>query len=526
MGDRTSDNETSDRILVSRRGVLGAGVVVAASQSGTTSAATLVGSSSVKRVNVRDHGAQADGVTDDTDAFNRATRASESWSEELGYAIDVPPGRYRIDGTVYVRKGQALAGAGVPTVLDLRAATRASFVLGRRQTASGTADPGGAPVSITGVRTIGGSPRAPVITTDAQGFSINDIFMSGPGIGIEATGADGRISNVIIDQGLNGIVLRDCQNIVISTVELYIVNYGLTIDRKSYDVIVANSLFFYSPYAAILFADGASNISNINVTASVFAMNEQYTSFSGFIHNRASHVDARFTACSFRNWSHVAVNHSAGNQVRLGFDGCGFDALQSNPDYNGSSGSTVLSTGTSGEYEFRNCSFRNLNAFANVSGGPARIVLDGGDMHSSTAAKLVVAANQEPDIAIRRVDGVVTAVAEGGRAIIVAPWWTPLTSWIIEASGVMRTREGAGHPFAVTFTILVSRDRAGGAVCILNTRWAVAPNAPPNVAIGFGDHPGGGATAGRSSTSGTLCVSWDDPESTVERFRAIATTIG
>ena len=64
------------------------------------------------RVNARDHGAIGDGTSDDTAALQKALQAAET----QGPICFVPPGRYRLSGSLIVPPGVTLQGAsgGVP----------------------------------------------------------------------------------------------------------------------------------------------------------------------------------------------------------------------------------------------------------------------------------------------------------------------------------------------------------------------------------------------------------------------------
>ena len=193
---------------VDRRKFL-AGATVAGSGFVVAKSGLPVADNRARTVNVMDFGARGDGITDDTAAFNRATQADKPWQAELEYAVLVPSGHYRIDGSVFVRKGQSLLGEGHASYIDARKARSSTFILGnQRNHQRGDEDPGGAPVRISGLRTLGGSSKHGLIYTRVAGFSINSLFMTACGIGLEIEGNDGIISDIYIDQCLNGVVLR------------------------------------------------------------------------------------------------------------------------------------------------------------------------------------------------------------------------------------------------------------------------------------------------------------------------------
>ena len=84
--------------------------------AGTGAAPTTVQSKLRETVSIKDFGADPTGVADSTTAFNAATMATVAHTGNGDLAmrreIYVPPGDYKILGTVYVRKGQMLRGAG------------------------------------------------------------------------------------------------------------------------------------------------------------------------------------------------------------------------------------------------------------------------------------------------------------------------------------------------------------------------------------------------------------------------------
>lgn len=74
----------------------------------TTSTSTTSTSTTVPgALNVRDYGAKADGVTDDTAAIQRAIDACPT-----GGTVSFPAGTYAINSTVYLRSGITITGAG------------------------------------------------------------------------------------------------------------------------------------------------------------------------------------------------------------------------------------------------------------------------------------------------------------------------------------------------------------------------------------------------------------------------------
>lgn len=373
---------------------------------------------------VSDFGAVGDGMTDDTAAFNRATLAAASWSPAVERRIIVPPGRYRLGGTVFVRKGQELAGAGYATQIDARRTTARTFVLGQGEAGD---DPGGAPVRLSGLRALGSAPRAPFIDVRALGFSIEGLFLTAMGTAIRVQGADGVIRDVIIDQALNGIVLDHAQNVLISSVYCYLVNYALTFATRCADVHVSNVLVAYSRYASVLFGEGGEHLRGINFADCSFVQNEQFETFSAVVQSRSSSVDALFSACSFRNWPGFAIEHGAGRDVTMLFNGCVFDAARTNPVYNQSATAAVLTTGLGGAYRFNDCTFRHLaGPIVRVRPGATAIAVAGGAA-SDCRTPLFVSEAPDPPLSIANMTGLAQPQTTSGAGFVLASW--PGAAW-------------------------------------------------------------------------------------------------
>lgn len=413
--------ELASLIDMRRRRLMGAGLTMLALPQTLSASSVPSTSADARTISVLDHGAKGDGVTDDTDAFNRATRATEPWSAALPAVILVPAGRYRIDGTVYVRKGQHLRGDGEPSVIDARGARKRTFVLGNGL-AGETAkpDPGGAPVQISDLQTLGSAPDQPLIFTDAQGFAMRRLFLSAVGTGIFVSGADGVITDIIIDQALNGIVFEQCQNIVLSNLISYLANYAVTFKSGARDIAITAVQICYSRHVAMLLAEGATGITNVRVSASSFIMNEQYDTFVGYVHCRAFGPDMALDNCNFRNWPGYAVDQTAGRNARLSFANCQFDGRPTNPIYNEANSSKVIVTGAGGQFRFVECEFRHLHGeIVHARPELGALTLAGGAVEACPLPRIRAESGNEPEIRVRDVAGLATT----DGAIATLPYW-------------------------------------------------------------------------------------------------------
>ena len=160
--------------------------------------------------NVLRYGADPTGLTDCTAAFNLATRSGYQstgiYDENFAPLVEVPAGYYRIEGTVYVHKGQHIRGVGEgATRIRLESTAAYGDHIFRLGEGSGGVDAGGLAPEISGMWFIGGPSANAVVYSSAAGASIHNLFMTSVGIGIYIIGTDVRVTNIQIDQCLTGM---------------------------------------------------------------------------------------------------------------------------------------------------------------------------------------------------------------------------------------------------------------------------------------------------------------------------------
>lgn len=318
-------------------------------------------------VNVLDFGADPTGVADSTAAFNLATKAAQvhTGNNDLNMLLKVyvPAGIYLINGTVYVRKGQHLYGDGNGSTKITTPNTttgRNVFVLGYGIPGGvETEDPGGLPPVVSDLYTIGGDTTGAFISAPISGYVIRDVFMTFPGVGIIASGGDGLISNIIVDQCLTGIYVRG-QNIVISDSIFYVSGNGIWIANATYDVQINNCHFEYSTISDIYFALGATSIQNISVSDCQFVQNTQHTTMTG-VNIAGSGVTATFNNCSFRNSYNAGLQTTAGSDQHISVIGCIFDGTKTVPGYAQSTTAKGIKI-YGGNWTIKGCVFKYLKA--------------------------------------------------------------------------------------------------------------------------------------------------------------------
>lgn len=435
------------------------------------------------RVDVRAFGAVGDGRTDDTAAFNRATAAAERWSEGLLRSVHVPAGTYRIDGTVHIRNGQDLTGDGYASLIDASHARGETFALGTG--ADGGTDTAGPPVSVRGLRTLGGSGDKPLIAVRTHGFLLRDLFLSAAGTAIQVGANDGLIADIDIDQALNGVVLRDCQNIVASGLVVYSANQAVVLGRNARTIGITGATFCYARYGSVIVEEGATGVRDVRFTGAHFVTNVQPATFLGHVHLRGVAPQLDFTGCSFRNWPGAAIRHGAGHGGDLGFAGCTFDATKPTADFNNSSTAAGVTTGPGTRFRFDGCTFRGLHGpLATLLPGTALLAIDGGTMEDCTGPLL---SGEADALSLREVAG----FGAGERGAVLLPligaaWKLAVTGraqgggrfsaeLLCEVAGGAARVRPLWVSGAATFRATVARDRlvvaaSGGAI----ERWRVS----------------------------------------------------
>lgn len=340
-----------------------------------------------ERVSVLDFGADPTGATDSTVAFNLATRSDyasvSNYDLNFPSEVIVPAGQYRITGTVYVHKGQHLKGMGegaTRILLDTAPNTAHIFKLGY---STAGADAGGLPPEISGMWMYGGPSSYGNVFCDQGGFSIHDLFMSAPGIGIQATGTDGRINNIQIDEGLTGLKIGGHDHNV-SNVLIYLTHFGIITDNGTgttcSDITFDTIQMAYVEYLGVQFTTGVTH-NNLKFNNCNFHLNAQHATFLGFVLTQCNYANGiTFDSCVFANMKGAAYYHSSGLDNEITFNNCVFEGNKTVAGY--AQSTTAYAVKSENEDVFLyNCQFRNLLAepiLANGAAGTTRITVEGG----------------------------------------------------------------------------------------------------------------------------------------------------
>lgn len=311
-------------------------------------------------VNVLDFGADPTGVVDSTSAFNLATKASDVYSDAIGRRqIFVPAGIYKIDGVVYVRKGQAFFGGGGYSS-HLSFGATGSVHVGERST--GVEDPGGRPPAIYDLFCEGGNPAVKIV---GNGWYANNLFISGAITALDASGSDGHISDCTFDDGSNLLILNGFNHVVNGCI-FYIANSQLRVTTGLANTIISNCSFNYPKEVAMLFGDSPTVVptQEVNIVGCTFTMNAQYAGHRAYIETSGGCAfNGYISSCSFVNGKEYGIKLSAGSGHNLEVTDCVFDGNKPLAAYSQSTTAKGIYYSTSdGRLLISGCTFKNLLA--------------------------------------------------------------------------------------------------------------------------------------------------------------------
>jgi len=360
--------------------------------------------------NVCRYGADPTGAKDSTAAFNAATFHDLEYSlEGLLNDIVVPSGTFKLDGTVYVRKGQRLHGAYAATrIICNNSGKGPTFKLGWRFNGTrAEPDPGGQPLSLESLFLLGGPTAGCIDCTRVAGAVLKDLFISASALAMRIdASADLNVENVIFDQGQVGIDIVGSENCQFSLLKFYLLNYDVSVGAGAVDCQWSNCHSEYNRYSSILFAERAEGIRDLKFTDWQFVYNPtsraHYTTFAGAIHNRAPEVDARFDGCAFSNMPGYAYVHGTATGSRLRFSNCVFDGNRTSSTYSRSTAAGALAIQDEA-VSLDACTFRDLAVTPIRVGGAALTVLEinGGDYARNGGECFMEISNRSGDSGVR-----------------------------------------------------------------------------------------------------------------------------
>ncbi len=295
---------------------------------------------------------------DCTAYFNLATSASDVYSDTIARrGIFVPAGKYRIDGTVYVRKGQAFFGLG-GYASHLFLGSTGSIHVGERST--GVEDPGGRPPAVYDLFFEGGAPAVKFV---GNGWSANNLFVSSAITGISASGSDGIISGCTFDDGASLLILNGFNHTLNGCI-FYLGNNQLRVTTGLANTTITNCLFNYPKVNSFQFGDAPTvvNVRELNITNCAFCTNEQFTTQTAYFETASlSSVQGYLDSCSFTNGYAYAIKLTQGTEHSLEITDCVFDGQKVLAAYAQSTTFKGIIYSTSeGRVTMSSCTFKNM----------------------------------------------------------------------------------------------------------------------------------------------------------------------
>ena len=309
-------------------------------------------------VSVMDYGAVGDGVTDDTEAFNRATGADEPWHPGLARVIVIPAGRdFRIFGTVCIRAGQTLGGSGAwsgtdclgPELNTLPAHTM--FALGARRVGGVVQndEPGTPPAGSESMTFIAstlenihvnvGPVPGSVVRNYMSGTYVRHCMFTNVDIAMDIKSTGVIVSDIFVDQALIGLILGGdgvddlCQNVQIANPWLFLARRGIEVKGRVIDTQISTMLIAYPQFYGIkVFQD--SDVKNLVFDTLSIVMNDQFPTFLAGIQLDGPSPDVgdlHFVNCTFRNLAGPALLCSSGIAYSVNCDGWTVDGLKTLP---------------------------------------------------------------------------------------------------------------------------------------------------------------------------------------------------
>jgi hypothetical protein len=313
-----------------------------------------------EQVNVLDYGADPTGATDSTDAFNLALKASADYATEIlnkhQVELQLNGGYYKVEGTVYVRKGQVISGGGCHIFMG----STGSFKLGFNSDGV-TQDTGGHPITMQDLFLEGGFRP---IDAQINGYQILNCFISSSSTGPRIDGSDGIVSNCTFDDGSTLLSLTG-RNQVVDNCNFYVGNQQINIGECR-DSVISNCVFNYAEVCSIDWRGAETE--NLKIVGCSFIANNQHAStFDGFIRalNDVSAPTGELIVrdCSFRNCFEEAINLSGTSPSgKLDIQGCIFDGNKTFPTYTQSTTMKAIAIKGASSFDLtvKNCKFQNL----------------------------------------------------------------------------------------------------------------------------------------------------------------------
>ena len=353
--------------------------------TGSTTARSLA-NRFAEQVNVLDYGADPTGATDSTDAFNLALKASADYATEVlnkhQVELQLNGGYYKVEGTVYVRKGQVISGGGCHIFMGSTGSFRLGFssegITATVTHAGANYDPANPPaVSFSG----GGGSGATAIAVVSSGGEVTAItitsggsnYSSAPTITIANPPSGGDVATATAVLGT-----QDTGGHPITMQDLFLEGGFRPIDSQINGYQILNC--FISSAAIGPRIDGSDGIvSNCtfddgSTMLSLTGRNQVVDNCNFYVGNQQINIgecrDSVISNCVFNYAEVCSIDWRGAETENLKIVGCSFIANNQNAStFDGFIRALNDGPAPTGELMVRDCSFRNCFEEAiNLSG--------------------------------------------------------------------------------------------------------------------------------------------------------------
>ncbi len=361
-------------------------------------------------VHVTYYGARAMIGFDCTRAFNGATEAFKPYGANPADTIEnesprkrtigVPSSAdpYRLEGTVYIRKGQHLRGSGdgpSRIVIPVAALSTPTFKMAYGLVGGvEVVDDGGLPPSISNLCTEGGHTLggAVVEATGVAGVSMYKMFITTAPLGFKGAGGDMVLNSCTFDDCTRAVELTGSRNTLSDCHFFHPTANAIRIGAGSYDWLIRDCTFAFCEQQDILVQGDVNTVRGISIVDCNFVENGQYAGKTAHIGLNMGGAEVLIASCNFSNSKSWAIADLGANQNFVRIDGCHFTGRKSNAAYIQSTTARGIRVG-GGRWIIQGCDFTEMyDTPISVHGNDTndRITIEGNTWVGNTYAGALV----------------------------------------------------------------------------------------------------------------------------------------
>lgn len=343
---------------------------------------------------VSDFGIDPTGVADATTKLRDACNSIGAMTSAMARrAVYLPPGKYKITDTIYIRAGCCLYGSGMCSFIDASGfpvgGTEPVFRLGWGLVSGvPTKDTlvGDQPSEICNLFVLGGpAGGGAVVDVDFAGALVHDIWTSASGKAFKLKG--GYIYDCEVDLGLVGMEIVGGTNQTVTNVRFFNQNYALqfTGTDGTSDCTLTGLTIEYPKIAGIDFP--GSNFRGMKFVGSKFITNEQFAGLVGAMLVGGANNEITLDDPHWSNTKGAGLYVQGPTNV-VTLNAPVFEGLKANAAYAQSTTAAGIKV-QGGRVLVNNAVFRNLSSYALQVGGLAAactVEIDGATIYNSAGA--------------------------------------------------------------------------------------------------------------------------------------------